>query len=278
VFKLATFAICTVILCCRTAARADEPTRQVQEELRKRHLFYGDIDGRPGASLAMALKRYQERKGFAQTGIADGDTLRSMGIASNDVPEVLPDVPVLRSDRGLPEGLRNTDGMSFVSVAPAVKGPPPTRAEIRSYIRRYLDAAQTPDVEDETAFYGERVQYLDHGNVTRPYIRNELVVYQQHWPLQQYTLGDTVTLNKVGDKTRARVRIAFNVANPALNRKAVGKVDSTFLLARQPDSNWQIVGIQEARVRERSSRHRSRPSPVENTMRKLQRSMRKFFR
>jgi len=27
-------------------ARADEQTRQVQEELRKRHLFFRDIDGR----------------------------------------------------------------------------------------------------------------------------------------------------------------------------------------------------------------------------------------
>ena len=36
---------------------------QVQEELRKRHLFFRDIDGRPSLEYAIALKRYQARQG-----------------------------------------------------------------------------------------------------------------------------------------------------------------------------------------------------------------------
>ena len=60
-----------VLTLCPTVARADESTRDVQEELRRRHLFYGNVDGRETPGLTAAIKRYQERKGFRQTGAAD---------------------------------------------------------------------------------------------------------------------------------------------------------------------------------------------------------------
>jgi hypothetical protein len=53
--SLILFLICA--LAGWSTARADEETRQVQEELRKRHLFFRDIDGRPSPEYAMALKR-----------------------------------------------------------------------------------------------------------------------------------------------------------------------------------------------------------------------------
>ncbi len=61
-------------------ARGDETTRRVQEELRKRNLYYGDIDGQRTRATAGALRRYQERKGFAATGEPDEITLRSLSI------------------------------------------------------------------------------------------------------------------------------------------------------------------------------------------------------
>src|SRR5438477_5379003 len=124
------------------SAFADEETRQVQEELRKRHLFFRDIDGRPSPEFAMALKRYQQRKGFAQTGVADEVTLYSLGIGEPAPPAEgthdLPDFPVLKSDAALRE------------PRPA---PPPvptkeesagdtTKAEIHDFIRRYFDASE----------------------------------------------------------------------------------------------------------------------------------------
>ncbi|MGI8821574.1 MAG: peptidoglycan-binding domain-containing protein [Chthoniobacterales bacterium] len=53
-------------LFCGATARAEEPLRQVQEELRKRNHFYGDINGRQSSTLTNALKLFQERKGFPQ--------------------------------------------------------------------------------------------------------------------------------------------------------------------------------------------------------------------
>src|SRR3954468_10145758 len=90
-------------------ARADETVRQVQEELRKRNLYFGNIDGQNSPVLTDALKRYQTRKGFAVTGPVDKDTARSLNISPATVAAAtLPDVPVLKSDSesALPESQR----------------------------------------------------------------------------------------------------------------------------------------------------------------------------
>jgi hypothetical protein len=59
---------------------ADEQVRRVQEELRKRHLFYGDTTGEVSPSLISALSRYQQQKGFRRTGRLDTETSLSLGI------------------------------------------------------------------------------------------------------------------------------------------------------------------------------------------------------
>jgi peptidoglycan hydrolase-like protein with peptidoglycan-binding domain len=64
---------------------ANDQVRRVQEELRKRHLFYGEITGEISPALTAAIGRYQERKGFARTGFIDLDTCISLGIARRPV-------------------------------------------------------------------------------------------------------------------------------------------------------------------------------------------------
>ena len=238
-------------------ARADEETRQVQEELRKRHLFFRDIDGRPSSEYALALKQYQQRKGFAQTGVADDVTLYSLGIGEPPSPAEgagdLPDVPVLKSDAALREP---RPGQPPVPTKETNAGDV-TKAEIRNFLRRYFDACQSPDPNDELAFYAEKVEYFDHGVVDRPYIRNELVVYYQRWPTRKYTLGNSLRIVRTGNKTVAKIRVNFEVANTEHNRKASGRTDDTFNLAKRGDS-LEIVSLKEARVR-KAWRHRKRP-------------------
>ncbi len=249
------FFLCALI--ARSAALAGEETRQVQEELRKRHLFFRDIDGRESREYALALKRYQQRMGFAQTGVADDVTLYSLGIGEPPSPAEgagnLPDVPVLKSDASVPETNR----------PPA---PVPTKeqnarnvskSEIQAFLRRYFDACQSPNPDDELSFYGERVAYFDHGVVDRSYIKNELAVYDQRWPTRKYTIGDSLRVVRSGNNTVAKIRVAFQVANTEHNRKASGRTDDTINLAKRGDS-LEIVAIQEARVR-RVWRHRRRP-------------------
>jgi hypothetical protein len=262
-------------LCGGSLARADEETRQVQEELRKRHLFFRDIDGRPSLDYAIAIKRYQARQGFAVTGVADEMTLYSLGIGEPASPAEgkadLPDVPVLKSDAALPD----------LRPAPA---PVPTKeqnagavstAEIRTFLRRYFDACQAASPQEELAFYADRVAYFDHGAVDKPYIQNELAVYNQRWPIRKYALGDSLRVFKKGNFTIVGVRVSFEVANPPNNRRASGKTDNTFSLAKRGDS-LEIVSVTEARVR-RPSRHRRRPpnfpAAVGRTVHKVFRSI-----
>ena len=83
---------------------AQDEVRSVQEELRRRSLYFGNVDGRESAELAEATKRYQRRKGFTATGKPDRETLRSLGLvprtADEPPPKELnwPAEPVLKSD------------------------------------------------------------------------------------------------------------------------------------------------------------------------------------
>jgi peptidoglycan hydrolase-like protein with peptidoglycan-binding domain len=238
-----------------SVARADETTRQVQEELRQRHLYFNEIDGRNSPELQNALRRYQQRQGFAASGQADEATLRSLGIQAEPAPPaegdamVLPDVPVLRSDERVPD--RN--------ARPAL--PPPevasqaraiTRPEASEFVKRWLTAVESPNVHDELALYGDRVDYYDHGIVDRQYVQNELAAYDQHWPRRSYRLAGPVRLRKQGDATTVTFRMAYQVGNAPTNRRAGGRIDQTFGLARRADGNLELVSLREHRVRRTS--------------------------
>ena len=251
-------------------ARADELTRQVQEELRKRHLFFRDIDGRNTPDFSMALRRYQARQGFPQTGTADNVTLYSLGIGEPVPPaegaRELPDVPILRSDAALPE----QKPLPAPALSKVANVGDATKAEVRSFIRRYLEASQSPNPQDELAFYADRVDYFDHGVVDKAYIKNELAVYDQRWPQRRYSMGDSLRIVEKEGKTMAKFRVAFQLANPPRNRTASGRVDDTFGIAKRGDSGLEIVSMREARVR-RGSRPRRRPpgAAVGRTVRKV---------
>jgi peptidoglycan hydrolase-like protein with peptidoglycan-binding domain len=67
--------------------RADQQTREVQEELKDQGFYYGEIDGQPGGETAAAIKRYQIRNGLEVTGTASKETLDSLGLGSGSPAE-----------------------------------------------------------------------------------------------------------------------------------------------------------------------------------------------
>src|SRR5688572_4966234 len=101
--RFAAFVLLTFLFPASLLQAQDE-VRSVQEELRRRSLYFGNVDGRESAELAEATKRYQRRKGFPATGKADRETLRSLGLvprAPNEPPPPelnWPAEPVLKSD------------------------------------------------------------------------------------------------------------------------------------------------------------------------------------
>ena len=97
-------ALLVFFILCPGVLRAQDDVRSVQEELRRRGLYFGDVNGRESAELQEATKRYQKRKGFAATGRPDRETLKSLGLVprspNEPAPQELawPAEPVLPSD------------------------------------------------------------------------------------------------------------------------------------------------------------------------------------
>jgi hypothetical protein len=93
-------ALFLVVLCCAGGTlSADDQVRRVQEALRKRNLYFGEIDGRKNAEVTGALKRFQQRQGLPANGDVTQPTLTSLGISGTTKPgEEWPEGPVLKSD------------------------------------------------------------------------------------------------------------------------------------------------------------------------------------
>ena len=265
--------------------RADETTRQVQEELRKRDLYFGNVDGCTSPQVAAALRSYQQRKGFPSTGQLDETTLRSLhllpalatgnGAASPSAPgfgsaaSPWPDITILRSDeaRRSPDAPgMGADGDAVASPTPPpdplpTPGPPPAAAHrerpnidaVRLYIESYLQAGQTNDTEAELRFYADRVDYYDTGVMDQHFIRGDVNRYDHRWPERHFTLLGPLTLSDAPDgdpeKVVAHFRFAFTNKGPRYTVE--GKVDDAFTLQRTGPDSFRIVGMKEQRVREK---------------------------
>ena len=231
--------------------RADETVRQVQEELRKRNLYFGDIDGRATPEVNAALRRYQQHKGFAATGDLDETTLRSLidettlrtlnprlaqspGVANAPSAPVAaspwPDITVMRSDEGPPSTCRRMPPpstqrrSSHVHPRRRCRRPPPGRRRppcrapgpISTPYALFSPATsrpgQTNDVPGELAFYGDHVDYFNEGVVDRRFIEGDAARYDRRWPQRRFTLLDPLTLSDAPDNDPQKVVVHFRYA------------------------------------------------------------------
>jgi hypothetical protein len=183
---------CAWLLTLAERVPADEPTRCVQEELRRRNLYFGEIDGRTNDELRGALRRYQERKNLHVTGDIDQDTARSLNvpgaIATRASAEEWPDVPVLKSDS--PLVVADTDPIpsatgteaSPVALPPAPAESPTglqeiTPPQVANLVEKYLRDAETEDINLQVQYYTFPVRYFDHGPVGRDFVVRDTTNY-----------------------------------------------------------------------------------------------------
>ena len=148
-----------VLLLAAPFLHAQEDVRSVQEELRRRSLYFGNVDGRESAELAEATKRYQRRKGFSPTGRPDHETLRSLGLmpraAGEPPPKELnwPAEPVLKSDEkidpvAVAKTLSEETGIAPASVIPDKVAR--RRGDLRRPRGRPSESQVAPDVSQAT--------------------------------------------------------------------------------------------------------------------------------
>jgi len=260
--------------------RAGEMMRQVQEELRKRNLYFGEIDGNTSESLQKAVMKYQQVKGFSPNGLADANTLRSLGVDASqaEVPEMipLPDVVVLKSDaprelteedRRLAEqtnvgeimapgeGPVETDPeLLTVSTGPATPMPASSssqdaipNSEVEAFVQDYLQVCESNNLDAELAHYGDAVDYFDHGRRQQDFIRKDVQSYYRRWPVRDYELEDLqVAPGPNEDEKIARFHLRFKVSNGATS--ASGITRNVFKVRREGDS-LKFVAMKEQRLR-----------------------------
>jgi hypothetical protein len=260
------FACWLLLLTAAVTAFADEQVRQVQEELRRRNLYFGDIDGQATPELATALKRYQERKGFTPTGQIDEVTANSLSVqlaaATTPNRSRLPDMPVLKSDsaRELPAAQRIAleqqaeANVDFVPTpAPPAEEPPPSQdlspERVTKMVEQYLHDSETDDVEAQTRYFSFPVDYFDHGQVGREFTHKDVMNYVKRWPERKYTLTEPVSFvaSTNEGETTVEFTIGFNVRNK--EHVATGHTKN-FWTIRPEGDELKIVSIREQRLRE----------------------------
>lgn len=261
-------ALLLLVLPMSPPARADETVRQIQEELRKRNLYFGNIDGQNSALLAAALKRYQARKGFAVTGKVDNDTAESLHVqvATVAATATLPDVPVLKSDTAsaLPESQRLALQREAEEKPDLTPSPPPpaespapgqdlTPERVTKFVQDYLRDAESGDVSAQVKYYAFPVRYFDHGTVSEQFVARDTTNYVKRWPQRKYTLAGPVNFFAAGNEGETNIdfTIAFDLrsAGRQTKNKAAGKTRNWWTLRTNGD-DLKIVAIREERVRE----------------------------
>jgi hypothetical protein len=96
-------------------------------------------------------------------------------------------------------------------------------------------AGISSDVEAELQFYADMADYYDSGFVSKDFIRNDILRYNQKWPVRRYWLeGDIDILNGMeADRIEVRFQIRYVVRNQ--QKESSGTAVKTLELQKTPD-------------------------------------------
>ncbi|MFL6588815.1 MAG: peptidoglycan-binding protein [Chthoniobacterales bacterium] len=258
--------LCAFSLFLPTLLRADEQVRQVQEELRKRNLYFGNVDGQNTAELRRAVKRYQQRKGFPVTGSVDPVTAASLNVSTTTVVvSVLPDMPVLKSDTAsaLPESQRLALQREAEEKPDLVPTPPPPAEppapgqdiapeRIEKFVTDYLRDGETQDIAAQLKYYAFPIRYFDHGVVFEQFVTKDTRKYVKRWPDRKYSvIGPIAFFASSGSETNIEFTIEFQLRSDAraTKNKVFGRTKNWWSIRPEGDE-LKIVAIREQRLRE----------------------------
>jgi peptidoglycan hydrolase-like protein with peptidoglycan-binding domain len=216
-----------------SAVHADETTQRVQEELRKRNLYFGDIDGQSTPELIGALKRYQKRKGFEVTGAVDGDTAASLHIQST----------VAFAEKSSPDEL----DLPVVPEPPA-EAPPPSQDispdRVNKFVEAYLRDAETDDIYLQAWFYAFPVDYFQYGRREQPFVIQDINYHVKDWPVRKYKLTAPATLMASDNAGETLVEFSIDFERRNKKRATFGKA-KYFWTVRSEGDDLRIVSIRE---------------------------------
>ena len=225
--------VCVLLVGATPSLRADEETRQVQEELRKRNLYFGDIDGQRTDELAGALKRYQKRKGFQVTGDICADTAASLRIQST----------IASTDKN-PSEWEDPP----IDPEPPAEPPPPSpvvsQDRVNQFVETYLRNGETNDICLQVWFYAFPVQYFEYGPKDKKFVRQDIKYHVKDWPERKYTLLAPPTFAATGNEGEARIEFSIDFYRRDKKRVAAGKA-KYFWTVRSEGDVLKIASIRE---------------------------------
>ena len=250
--------MCRIILClllCLIAVpgtlRADETVRHVQEELRKRNLYFGNIDGQSTPEVVRSLKRYQKRKGFPVTGTVDADTAASLHVQI--AASSLQAQPTATLSQVQSSTAAVTDKEPPVLDLPADPEPPAespapsqdiSQDRVNQFVETYLRDGETNDVFLQAWFYQYPVQYFQYGLKDQKFVVQDIRYHVKDWPERKYTLLAPPTF--VASNKEGEIIVEFSIAynRRAKKRSASGKAKYTWTVRAEGD-DLRIVSISE---------------------------------
>ncbi len=244
------FVFLLFLLFSLSAALADADIAAVQSALKERGFYYGAIDGQWNDGTSAAVSRFQIRDGQEITGRLTPETLRGLGLPAANYEAAAP--------RGSWKILREEDA-EFLAAAPKAREPvaPPaaervtrsreeiTRERLRDFVAAFVLAGLDPDVNEELAFFADRVRYFDDGLVSRKAIRGDLRRYNAKFPERRFRLaGELEVTRDRGDELQVSFPLRYEVRSEDGWKK--GTVRKTLDLRRE-GRQLTIVGVNEER-------------------------------
>lgn len=245
---------------------AAEPVRRAQEELRRRNLFFGDVDGRDSPSFEAALRLYQAHKGFEPNGKLDPLTARSLGAETGETADVArtkwPDVPVLKSDAARELSPEAQAALAQKAVSDFAAEPSPERPaesptgtqnldpqKVTSFVEDYLRENETNDLAAQLKYYHFPVEYFDHGKVDEAFVAKDNRNYMRRWPDRHYRLEALVKFAAGGKEGETVVQFPISFQVRSGQRAAKGKTRNFWTIKSEGD-RLKIVSIREQHLRE----------------------------
>jgi hypothetical protein len=242
-----------LFLCSISDFRADDQIAAVQEKLKARGLYYGEIDGENSNDTAAAITRFQVRSGLQVTGELNEETLQGLGLELSKPVGPAEDGSVPRTEawRALREQdrefLKQTTSPQPTERTPDQSSDASEIDQIQDFVAGFVVAGINWDVEPELQFYADEVDYYDNGFVSKDFIRNDISRYNQRWPERRYWLeGDVDILDVTTDGIEVRFQIRYVVRNQ--QRESSGRAVKTLMLRKTPN-NLEIRSVKEKTLR-----------------------------
>lgn len=242
--------LCVLLVAAPGILRADETVRQVQEELRKRNLYFGNIDGESTPEVISSLKRYQKRKGFAVTGTVDADTAASLHIQfSASSLQAQPTAALSQVQPAAALTQKEPPALDLpADPEPPAESPAPSQDisqdRVDKFVEAYLRDGETNDVFLQAWFYQYPVEYFHHGRQDQKFVVQDIRYHVKDWPERKYTLLAPPTFIASGKE--GEIIVEFSIAYDRRNKKRIasGKAKYTWTVRAEGD-DLRIFSIRE---------------------------------